>query len=124
MQYIFESLMETPVGEELASDFLLKNLKKLIRKYGTGSSLKHAIRAVVTGVRSVDRFTKIKNFHEDLSRRRRFPRRVDLAFVGALSEAERALLWTQNHGREVEKWLDEKMAKYPFLYEDVVRAMY
>ncbi|KAL3215053.1 hypothetical protein MRX96_006638 [Rhipicephalus microplus] len=124
MQYIFESLMETPMGEELASGFLLKNLKKLIRKYGTGPSMKHAIRAVVTGVRSVDRFNKIKHFHEDLSRRRRFPRRVDLAFVGALTEAERALLWTRNHGRQVEEWLDKKMSKYPFLYEDVVRAMY
>ncbi|KAH8020658.1 hypothetical protein HPB51_002607 [Rhipicephalus microplus] len=111
MQYIFESLMETPMGEELASDFLLKNLKKLIRKYGTGPSMKHAIRAVVTGVRSVDRFNKIKHFHEDLSRRRRFPRRVDLAFVGALTEAERALLWTRNHGRQVEEWLDKKMSK-------------
>lgn len=124
MEYIFESLMETPVGEELASDFLMKNLKKLVHKYGTGSSMRHAIRAVVTGVRSVDRFTKIKNFHEDLSRRHRFPRKVDTTFAGALSEAERALLWAQNHGSAVEKWLDEKMAKYPFLYEDVVRAMY
>ncbi|XP_054922034.2 aminopeptidase N-like isoform X1 [Dermacentor andersoni] len=32
MEYVFESLMETPVGEELASDFLMKNLKKLVHK--------------------------------------------------------------------------------------------
>ncbi|KAH7947410.1 hypothetical protein HPB52_011669 [Rhipicephalus sanguineus] len=124
MQYIFESLMETPVGEELASDFFLKNLKKLIRKYGTGSSMKHAIRAVVTGVRSVDRFTKIKNFTKTSLGVADFLEGWTWRLSAHCPRPSVRCSGRQSHGPEVEKWLDEKMAKYPFLYEDVVRAMY
>lgn len=125
LHYIFESLMETPEGEEIASEFLMKNLKKLIHRHGTGNQVANAIRAVVAGLRSSERLAEMKKYYKRSVRsRRRIPRKVDAAFAATLSDAEKGLAWVQRHGEAVEKWLDAKLAKYPYLYEELVNSIY
>ncbi|KAH9380997.1 hypothetical protein HPB48_008211 [Haemaphysalis longicornis] len=99
--------------------------KKRLKTHGTGTQVTHAIRAVVAGLRSTDRLAKMKKYYKrSVHSRHGVSHKVDAAFAAALSDAEKGLEWSQRHGEEVEKWLDSKLAKYPYLYEDLVKSIY
>ncbi|KAG0443426.1 hypothetical protein HPB47_014938, partial [Ixodes persulcatus] len=120
--YVYEALAETADGQRLAINYLLDNFPALVLSHGTGFTMRQIIQTVVTSVRNISDFFKMKQFFDVSVKGNHYAEKLEVAFSSALAEASKALAWTQRHADSVEDWLNQKTVRSPSLNDNLNRG--